>query len=219
VRFAMPLLVALTVVTLAACGSSETAEPLPVPQRFVNAEDAPGSKPDPVETRQTTTDLGEFMQAARERLVDPDPREMHQLFQDAGFNSAGVDARYFGQQHSFTVPHVFSSFIELESEDGAKDVLDWLEKDSRKPCPESCAVQISDFDSGVEDARGVHRLQTAAGLEKVGNTELKPFDSYWTAFTVGPVVYTAELHRSPGTVSAEQAQKIANAYHDRLAGD
>jgi len=216
----MPLLVALTALALAACGGSTTAEPPPVAQRFVSGEDAPGTKPDPVETRQTTTDLGEFIQAAQEALVDPDPEEMEKLFTDAGFKSAGIDTRYFGGTHSPTAPHVNSSFIELESEDGANDALDWLETDSKKPCPESCAVQVSDFDPDVEDARGVHRLQTAEQIEKAGGgADLVPFDSYWTAFTIGSLVYTVDLHGPPGSVSAEQAQEIASAYHDRLTGD
>ena len=50
-------------ITLVACsGDNEmAAAPLPVAQRFVTAEDAPGSKPDPVETRQTTVDFDEFI--------------------------------------------------------------------------------------------------------------------------------------------------------------
>ena len=43
-------------------------------------------------------------------------------------------------------PHVFSSFIELDSEDGATSALDWLETDQKKACRMSCAVQRSDFD-------------------------------------------------------------------------
>jgi len=65
VRFAIPLLVALTAVALVACSGGddddETATPVPVAQRFVTAEDAPGSKPDPVETRETTVDIDEFI--------------------------------------------------------------------------------------------------------------------------------------------------------------
>jgi hypothetical protein len=182
----------------------------------VSAEDAPGSKPDPVEKGQTTTDLDEFIQAAQEVLVDPDSEEMAELFQETGFKGAGVDLRFFGETHMSTAPHVGSSFIELESEDGATSALDWLETDTRKPCPESCAVRVSDFDVDVDDARGVHRIQTAEQIEKVGTTDLVPFDSYWVGFTEGSLVYTVDLHGPPGSVSAEQAQEIASAYHDRV---
>ena len=102
-RFAIPLLVALTAVALVACsgGDDETAAPVPTAQRFVTAEDAPGSKTDPVETRQTTVDFDEFIAALNERAVDPDQGEMTTVFQEAGFKGSGEDARFFGETHTF----------------------------------------------------------------------------------------------------------------------
>lgn len=220
-RFAIPLLVALATVALVACGGDddESATPVPLAQRFVTAEDAPGSKLDPVETRQTTVEFDEFIAALSERAVDPDEEEMTTVFQEAGFKGAGVDARFFGETHTFTAPHVFSSFIELESEEGATSALDWLETDSRKPCPMSCAVQISTFDvDDIADARGVHRVATAEDIERVGTPDQQPFDSYWVGFTDGAFVYTVDLRGPPGSVSEEQALEILSAYHDRLMG-
>ena len=221
-RFAIPLLAALTAVALVACGGGddEAAAPVPLAQRFVTAEDAPGSKPDPVETRQTTVDFDEFIVALSEFAVDPDTEEMTTVFQEAGFKGSGVDTRFYGETHTFTAPHVFSSFIELESEDGATSALDWLETDSRKPCPMSCAVQISDFDvDDIADARGVHRITTAEDIERVGTTDQQPFDSYWVGFTNGALVYTVDLFGPLGSVSEEQALDIARAYYDRLTGE
>ncbi len=221
-RFAIPLLVAVTAVALVACGGSddETAAPLPVAQRFVSAEDAPGSKPDPVENRETTTDFDTFISALSDTSIDPDRDEMTTLFKDAGFKSAGVDARFFGQTHSpETSVHVFSSFIEVGSEDGATSALDWLETDEMKPCPMGCAVQRSTFEvDEIPDARGVHRVATAEDIERVGTNDEQPQDDYWIGFTKGPIVYTMVLHGHavPGTVSEDQAQQIASAYYDRL---
>ena len=116
VRFAIPLFAALAMITLAACGDSddETAAPVPLAQRFLTAEDAPGSKPDPVEKRETTTDFDTFISALSESSIDPDRDEMTTLFKDAGFKSAGMDARWYGETHSSeNSAHVFSSFIEL----------------------------------------------------------------------------------------------------------
>jgi hypothetical protein len=94
-----------------------------------------------------------------------------------------VDTRFFGATHTQTAPHVVSSFIELESEDGAKSALDWLETDSRKPCPMSWAVQISTFEvDDVADARGVRRIATTEDIERVGTEDQQPFDSYWVGF-------------------------------------
>lgn len=220
-RFAIPLLVALTV-ALAACGGGddETAAPIPFAQRFLTAGDAPGSKRDPVEKRQTTVDFDEFIATLSELAVDPNEEEMTRVFQEAGFKRAAVDARFFGETHTGHEPHVFSSFIELESEDGATSALDWLETDSRKPCPMSCAVQIRTFDvDDIADARGVHRVATAEDIETMGTEDQQPFDSYWVGFAEGSFVYTVDLHGPPGSVSEEQAQKIASAYHDRLTGN
>jgi hypothetical protein len=220
VRLAISLLVAVTAVTLTACGGSdnETAAPPPVAQRFVTAQDAPGSKADPVEKRETTTDFDTFVSALRDFSVDPD--ELTTLFKDAGFKSAGVDTRYFGQTHSSeTSVHVFSSFIELGSKDAATSALDWLETDEMKPCPMSCAVQRSSFEvNDIPDARGVHRVATADDIEKLGTSDEQPQDDYWIGFTKGPIVYTMVLHGHavPGTVSEDQAQQIATAYYDRL---
>ena len=221
-RLAISLLVAVTAVTLVSCGGSddETAPPLPITQRFVNAADAPGSKPDPIEKRETTTDFDTFISALSDASIDPDRDEMTTLFKDAGFKSAGVDARFYGQTHSpETSVHVFSSFIEVGSEDGATSALDWLETDEMKPCPMSCAVQRSSFEvDDIPDARGVHRVATAEDIERVGTNDEQPQDDYWIGFTKGPIVYTMVLHGHavPGTVSEDQAQQIASAYYDRL---
>ncbi len=221
-RLAISLLVAVTAVALVSCGGSdsESAAPVPVAQRFLTAEDAPGSKPDPVEKRQTTTDFDAFISTLGDASVDSDTDEVTTLFKDAGFKSAGLDARFYGETHSpETSVHVFSSFIEVGSEDGATSALDWLETDQLKPCPMSCAVQRSSFEvDDIPGARGVHRVATAEDIERVGNTEEKPLDDYWIGFTHGPIVYTMILHGHavPGTVSEEQAREIATAYYDRL---
>lgn len=222
-RFAISLVAALVAVGLVACSGNdeETAAPVPVAQRFVTAEDAPGSKADPVETRQTTEDFEEFIQILSERATNPDTDEMTAVFQDAGFKGAGIDARFFGETHTpdSHLPHVFSSEIELESEEGAASALDWLETDSLKPCPMTCAVETSTFDvDDVSGGLGVHRSATADAVARLGTGDQQPFDSYWVGFTVGPVVYTMELNGPPGSVSEEQAQDIASAYYDRLRG-
>jgi len=221
-RVAFPLVVAVAAFALVGCSGDddETAAPLPVAQRFVSAEDAPGSKPDPVEKRQTTTDYAIFIPALKEQSIDPDGDEMAEVFDDAGFESAGVDTRFFGETHSpETSNHVFSSFIELGSADAATSALDWLVTDQMKPCPESCAVQRSSFDvDGIPGALGVHRVATAEEIERVGRSDEHPQDDYWIGFTNGPIVYTVVLHGQPGSVTEDQAQQIASAYYDRLTG-
>jgi hypothetical protein len=178
------------------------------------AEDAPGSKPDPVEKRETTTDFDTFISTLSDASVEPNRDEITTLFKDAGFKSAGLDARFFGETHSpETSMHVFSSFIEVASEDGATSALDWLEADEMKPCPMSCAVERSSFEvDDIPGARGVHRIATAEDIERVGTSDERPQDDYWIGFAIGPIVYTMVLHgQAVPAVSEEQAQQIATA--------
>jgi hypothetical protein len=216
-RIAIRLLVAWTVAALVACGGDD---PVPVAERFLTAADAPGSKADPVEEGETPADLDEFIAAFTPALVDPDQAEMTTLFQEAGFVSAGLDVRFFGDTHDSAERHLFNWFIELESEDGAASVLDWLEADSMKPCPRSCATRVSTVEvDSVPDARGVHRIATAEDIEAAGTEEEHPNESYWVGFTVGSIVYTVDLMGEPGSVSEEQARSVVSAYYDRLTGD
>lgn len=218
-RFAVPFLAALAMVTFAACGGDDDQAVAPVPfeQRFVTAEDAPGSKPDPVETRQTTEAFDEFLQALSDFSISPDQSEIADAFDEADFESAGVDTRFFGDVHSRTAVHVSSSAIEFQSEDGATRALDWSEADQMKPCPMSCAVEISEFDvDDVSGGRGVRRSATAEDIERLGTPDQQPFESYWIGFTIGPVAYTMDLRGPPGSVTEERAQEIASAYYNRL---
>jgi hypothetical protein len=77
VRLAVPLLAALVLIVPVACGGKDdeqTAEPTPLTlqQQLLAAEDAPGSKPDPVEKGGTTADFDEFMQILNDVAIDPD---------------------------------------------------------------------------------------------------------------------------------------------------
>jgi hypothetical protein len=222
VRVMTRLLVLVAVFALVGCSGSdhEAAAPPPIAQRFVSAEDAPGSTADPVEKRATTTDYAIFIPALKDASINASDAEINDVFKAEDFKSAGQDARFFGETHSSEASnHVFSSFIELDSEDAAKSALDWLETDQMKPCPESCAVQRSSFDvDDIPDARGVHRVATAEDIERVGNKNERPQDDYWIAFRNGPIVYTMVLHGhgGQGTVTEDQAQQIASAYYNRL---
>ena len=62
-RFALRLRLLLMAFALVACSGGDEAAAPPVAQRFPTAAEAPGNKPDPVETRQTTGDFDEFISA------------------------------------------------------------------------------------------------------------------------------------------------------------
>jgi hypothetical protein len=213
-RFTISLLVALAAALTVSCDADEAA-PVPVEQRFLTAEDAPGSKPDPVEQGRTAAELDDFV--AWEHVVVPNEEEMTAVFQEAGFKQAGEDSRFIGATHSPDEPHLISTFIELGSEDGAMSALDYLESDSKKPCPGSCATQVSTFElPDIPDARGVRRLTTAENIKAAGTDDQHPSDQYWVGFTDGSFTYILELMGPPGSVSVEQVQEIASAYFNRL---
>jgi hypothetical protein len=221
VRWAIALLVILAMTALAACGGNDkTAAPLPLAQRFITADDAPGSKPDPDEARQVTKDFDDFLAALKEQAINPKKTEIAKAFRRADFQSAGIDLRFYGEQH---IPgrstHVGSSFVALKSRDGAIRALDWLTADSSKPCPKSCATRISTFDvHSLPDGRGVRRIATAEDIKSGGFVGENPGEHYWVGFTIGDLVYTVDLFGRPRAVSEKQVLEIANAYYDRLNG-
>ena len=219
-RLAVPLLAALALVTLAACGGgddAEPAEPTVLAQRVVVEADAPGSKDDPVETGETTADLNEFIVVMNDLAINPDMEELTDVFTQAGFVAAVLDTRFFGETHSPDAPHVNSSVIQLQSEQGAEDALEWIDNDNLKPCPTSCAVRISEFDvDGIPDARGVHRSASAEDIAARGAEGEEPRDDYRIVFTDGSFVYTVYLHGPPGSVSEDEATDIANAFYERV---
>jgi hypothetical protein len=220
VRFAISLLAVLALLTSAGCGGEDDAapvEPAALEERVVTAEDAPGSKPDPVEKRKTTEDFDEFSDFLHEVAIDPDTEEVTDVFMEAGFMGAITDTRFYGETHSPDAPHIVSSVIQLQSEEGAGDALGWFQADSLKPCPRTCAVQISEFDvDGLPDAWGVHRSASVEDIEAVGVEGDRPFDSYGVGFTDGPFVYILDLHGPPGSVSEDEALEIANSLYERV---
>ena len=170
---------------------------------------------------QTTTDYDDFISALSDSSIDPDRDKMTTVFDDATFMSAGQDARFYGETHSpETSVHVFSSFIELDSDDAATSALDWLETDQMKPCPMSCAVQRSSFEvDDIPDARGVHRVATTQEHRKGRNARRDATRRLLDRLRQSvPIVYTVVLHGHavPGTVSEDQARRIASAYYNRL---
>lgn len=218
-RYTIRLAAFVMAVALVACSGDEP-EPPPLAQRFATAQDAPESTIDPVEVRETADDIDSFVSLFSRHMVDADRDEMTSVFSDADFQSAGTEVRFIGEKHSPDEPHIFSSFYELGSGDGTASAIDWLVSDSKKPCPESCATVVSEFDvPGIPDGSGVRRLTTAEAIEAAGTAEQIPRDSYWVAFTVGSSVYTMEFAGPPGSVTEQQAGEIASAYYDRLAGE
>ena len=213
---------AAAVLGLAACsgGSDEAAStgPLTLAQRVVTEEDAPDSKPDSVEKRQTAADIEEFADKMGDAFINPS-KEENQHLQTVGFVQAIRDTRYFGDTHSKDDAHTFSLVIQLDSPDGAKEFADFFHTDSLRPCPKSCAVSVSEFDvEGIPGATGVRRFASEDAVQTAGTSDERPYDSYAIFFADGDFAYHINFGGPPGTTSEDEAVEIAQNLYDRVHG-
>ena len=216
------LLSAVVVLATAACsgdsGTPASTGPLALDQRVVTEEDAPGSKPDPVEKRQTAADEQEFSEKMGDAFINPTKQETEHL-QTVGFVQAIRDTRYFGDTHSRDDAHTFSLVVQLDSPDGAKEMADFFHTDSLRPCPESCAFSVSEFDvDGIPGATGVRRYASEEAVKTAGTSENRPYDSYAIFFADGDFAYSIDLGGPPGTTSEDKAVEIAQNLYDRVHG-
>jgi hypothetical protein len=210
------------VLGLAACGGGSdeatSTGPLALDQRVVTEEDAPDSKPDPVEKRQKAADEDEFVEKMGDAFINPTEQETKDL-QTVGFVQAIRDARYFGDVHSRDDVHTFSLVVQFDSPDSAKKMADFFHTDSLRPCPESCAFSVSEFDvDGIPGATGVRRYASEEAVQAAGTSENRPQDSYAIFFADGDFAYDIDLSGPPGTTSEDKAVEIAQKLYDRVHG-
>jgi hypothetical protein len=213
---------AVAALGLTACGGDKAAAPLALDQRVPSLADAPGSKPDPVETRVTAVGTEEFITKLSDRLVNPTDKDRLD-FETMGFVKGIHDTRFFpsepGAPHDRHDVHVFSLVLQFDSNDGATRATELLHTDGLRPCPETCATQVQEFDvDGIPDATGVRRFATAADIKAAGTDQDRPYDSYAIRFADGDFAYDIELFGPPGEVSEEQAKEIAGKLYDRVKG-
>lgn len=216
------LLCAVGVLCLAACGGGNgeatSTGPLTLDQRVVTEEDAPGSKPDPVEKRQTASDEQEFSDKMGDAFINPTDEEKARLG-TIGFVQAIRDTRYFGDVHSRDDVHTFSLVVQLDSPDGAREMADFFHTDGVRPCPESCAFSVTEFDvDGIPGATGVRRYASEDAIQAAGTGEDRPYDSYNIQFADGDFAYRIDLGGPPGKPSEDKAVEIAKALYDRVRG-
>ena len=225
-RLVLPLLAAPVVIVPVACGGGDdtasgttTTEQaaLTLSQRLVTAEDAPGSKPDPVEQGGTTVKFDEFIQALSDLAIDPDTTEMTTVLREAGFKGAGSGTRFF---ESNAYPYG-ASCLQLRRSPPVRrrsDERSGLARNRHhEACPMSCAVQRSTFD--VDDIprdeafTEVRPPTTSRGSEHQTNDPSKA--TGWASPTVrSSTRWICTDHQ--GSVTEERAQTIANAYYERL---
>jgi hypothetical protein len=220
------LLTLLAAIGLAACGGGSgeatSTGPLALDQRVPNEDDAPGSRPDPVETTQTASTPGEFAERMGDAFINPTKQEQKE-FQTLGFVGAIHDTRFFPSEpaagHSKDDAHIFSLVVQFETPDAAKRMADFFHTDALRPCPESCAFSATEFDVGdIPDATGVRRYASEADVQAAGTGKERPYDSYSIFFPEGNFAYDIQYGGPPGTTSQDKAEEIAKALYDRVKG-
>jgi hypothetical protein len=200
---------------LAACSA---ATPLTLEQRLLNDSDAPGSLPDPVETRETATTVDQFHAWQDIPAAEIEPSAL----EEAGFVSAIHETRYLpetaGGPHVREAPHVRVLVVEFDSRDGAVAGVDLLHEQALQPCPGTCAARIEEMDvSGVPNAKGVQRPVTAERLQETGE-EGEPTDEFIITFADGQFAYQVQGSAPAGEITKQQVEDIAKNLYDRVAG-
>lgn len=216
------LIVLLVAVGAAGCGGGDDdAEPLTLQQRLPAAADTRGYEPDPVELGGQTSNLTAV--ASDLPLVQATHQKAEDVFEKAGFVS-GISEVLFrpanpGGAHSGERPHLAFFVAELDSEDGANEVVDFLIEDARQPCPGSCADQVSEFEvDSIPDARTVRRFATKERIEALGREGDRPRDSYLVGFVDGDFAYMVESFGPPGSVTEAQLERVAKSLYERVQG-
>ena len=208
----------VVMVLLVACAGEAATSPLPLDQRVVGAAEAPGSEPDPVETPVTLNGLDEL---EAEFEGGPVYEEDLQAIGEAGFVSAVIDTRFFpsepGGEHAPGTPHVFTSVFEFESDAGASEAVEVAHRIALRPCPETCAYEIAEFDPGLADATGVQAIATQESITRIGD-DIQPDARYSVFFADGPLVYEVTIFGPPDDVTEQQVEDIASALYERVNG-
>lgn len=212
VRLPILALAVATAIGLGACGG-EDAAPLTLEQRLPTPAEVPGYKPEPGD-RQVFSDAADFATSIQDALVQATVKQATDVFKEGGFVSAiSQDFSKEGAEDT----SLSAVVIEFESADGAQKVSDWRDADIRKPCPEKCIVDISEFEvEGISGAtKGVHRAVTREALEATGE-EGQPFDSYEVGFMDGAVAYDILTFGPPGSVTETETIEDLKRLYERV---
>lgn len=204
---------------LVSCGGQQGRAPLTLEQRVVGAAEAPGSEPDPREKPVTVTGLEELeSELAGPTIYDEDFR----AFEEAGFVALVIDTRFFpsepGGAHLPRSPHVYTFVYQFESAEGANAAVSVAEMIGLRPCPETCAYEITEFQpTDVPDAKGVQGIATQESIDRIGD-DIEPDARYSVFFADGPFAYEVTTFGPPEEVSRQQVEDIAAKLYERVTG-
>ena len=217
-KFATLALVLVFGLLLAACQGNDPRAALTLEQRVVGTDEAPGSEPDPDETPVTVTELEDLEIEFAGPVYEEDLAEL----EEAGFVSLVIDTRFFpseaGGAHVPGTPHVITVVTQFESAEGANAALAVAHRIGLRPCPETCAYEITEFDpAGAPDAKGVQAIATQEAIDRI-NDDIEPDARYSVYFADGPFVYEVTKFGRPEDVDRQQVEDIAEKLYERVRG-
>ena len=133
-----------------------------------------------------------------------------------------IDTRFFpsepGGEHAPGTPHVLTFVSEFESEEGANVGVDVSHRIGLRPCPETCAYEITEFEpAGIPNAKGVQAIATQEAIDEIGD-DAHPDARYSVYFADGPIAYEVTVFGLPDDVSREQVEDIAGKLYARVKG-
>jgi hypothetical protein len=211
--------VAMLLTSTIACGDDDgsSATPLAISDRLLIASDVPGYS---VIDDFTWDDAeGVRDEGLGTSTFEASPEDAYRAVQDAGLRAGA--GRIFERNDSSAPPDfVFVQVLELESEEGAREILGFSADDGEKPCPDTCAFAVTRTDvEGIPGARGVTRLATAESIAETGPDGFEPGELHRIAFTDGVFFYLiGTAHTPPSADAAEMAQELARALYARVKG-
>jgi len=212
--------VLLVGVLAVACGSQSTGASLTLQERVVGAAEAPGSEPDPDEKQATVTGFDEL----EAELQGPTVYEEDiAAIEEAGFIAAVRDTRFFpsepgGEHIPGTSPHVVTIVSQFATADGANTAVAVSQEIGLRPCPETCAYEITEFEpASVPNAKGAQAIATQESIDRIGD-DVKPDARYSVYFADGPFAYEVTIFGPPDSVSREQVEEIAASLYARVKG-
>lgn len=207
---------ALSLAALAGCGGDddEGASAASLKRQLLPVSEWSGLKVE------RTFEWDNPIDAVHEGLPTPEGTPLSrsvEVFEDAGFEAGAGERLVAARGEPFHGPQVTVDVIQLGSEEGAGDALEYVSKEALKqPCFAVCSVGAEEISvPGIPGAKGSHLTP----LPEPPEGAPPPFEAYGVGFTIGSRLFVVNAGAEPGQVGKQQVMDAAAALYERNAGD
>ena len=208
---ALPLILALAVIALGACGGDDDEGESEVSVAELSSS-LPTADDLGLEERQKSewddaTDL--FFDEFADALViggATDPTELGAAIDDAGFQGAA------GSDLLSQEVNVRIRAIQFDSEEGALEARDLLHaEDLKSPCTEACIVAPREYELvNVPDSAAVHHVPTRGELPP-GQSKV---EAHHAEFVIGPRLYVVQMDGRPSATFTADFDELMRAVYE-----